>query len=130
MAGPRVAHAGRRRRKARPRGEGPRDNAGPRGRSCGHHVEGGFAYGGPTGIVGPGKNLGAVTQMRYHAPIFMHDKFFFFFRVGLCPTRYLPFAGDVAAYRALDSVRTTLIAWTRVHAIIKSRRVSEKGGGQ
>ena len=37
--------------------------------------------------------------------------------MGLCPTRYLPFAGDVAAYRALDSIKTAEIAWTRVHAI-------------
>ena len=28
------------------------------GARVGRHVEGGFAYGGPTGIVGPGKNLG------------------------------------------------------------------------
>ena len=41
----------------------------------------------------------------------------FFFRVGLCPTRYLPFAGDVAAYQAWDSIITVEIAWTRVHAI-------------
>ena len=27
---------------------------------------------------------------------------FFFFRVGLCPTRHLTFAGDVAAFQALD----------------------------
>ena len=39
------------------------------------------------------------------------------------PTRFLPFAGDVAAYRALDSVRTAEIA---VHAIVKSRHVSIK----
>ena len=31
----------------------------------GRHVADRFAYGGPTRIVGPGKNLGAVTQMRY-----------------------------------------------------------------
>ena len=61
----------------------------------GRHVEGGLAYGGPTGIVGRGKNLGAVTQMRYRAPIFNHGKFHYFLHVGLCPTRFLPFAGDV-----------------------------------
>ena len=32
-------------------------------------------------------------------------------------TRYLPFAGDVAAYRVWDSIKTVEIAWTRVHAI-------------
>ena len=37
--------------------------------------------------------------------------------MGLCPTRYLPFAGDVAAYRAWDSILTVEIACTRVHAI-------------
>ena len=46
---------GRMRRKAQPRGEEPRDNAGPRGRPCGVPGGKGFAYGGPTGIVGPGK---------------------------------------------------------------------------
>ena len=56
----------------------------------GCHVEEGFAYGGPTGIVGPGKNLGAVTQMRYRALLFIHAKFHYFLRVGLCPTRSLP----------------------------------------
>ena len=50
------------------------------GARVGRHVEGGFAYGGPTGIVGPGKNLGAVTQMCYRAPIFIHDKFHYFLR--------------------------------------------------
>ena len=33
--GPWVAHVGRKRRTARPRGEGPRDNANTRGRPCG-----------------------------------------------------------------------------------------------
>ena len=75
MAGPRVAHAGRRRRKARPRGEGPRDNAGPRGRPCGApRGKGGFADGGPTGIVGPGKKLGAVTPPLYLSSL--HSSFF------------------------------------------------------
>ena len=83
------------------------------GARMGRHVEGGFAHGGPTGIVGPGKNLGAVTQMRYRAPIFKHGKFHYFLRVGLYPTRFLPFAGDVDARRALDSVRMAEIK-TRV----------------
>ena len=43
--------------------------------------------------------------------------------MGLCPTRYLPIASDVAAYRALDLVRTAEIA---VHFIIKSRHMSVK----
>ena len=60
------------------------------GARVGRHMEGGFANGGPTGIVGPGKNLGAVTQMRYRAPIFNHGEFQNLLRVGLCPTRSLP----------------------------------------
>ena len=51
----------------------------------GRHVEEGFACGGPMGIVGPGKNLGAVTQMRYRALLFIHAKFHYFLRVGLLP---------------------------------------------
>ena len=61
---------------------------GPRGRPVGApRGIGGFAYGGSTGIVGPGKKLGAVTQMRYRAPIFKHTSNINFFCVGLCPTR-------------------------------------------
>ena len=70
--------------------------------------------------VGPGKKFGAVTQMRYRAPIYKHTMMRYFFRVGLCPKHVLPFAGDVDARRESDSVRTAEIAWTRVHAIIKS----------
>ena len=43
--------------------------------------------------------------------------------MGLCPTQYLPIAGDVAAYRALDLGRTAEIV---VHFIIKSRHTSVK----
>ena len=32
----------------------------------------------------------------------------------------LPFAGDVDARQASDSIKTAEIAWTRVHVIIKS----------
>ena len=60
--------------------------------------------------------------MRYHAPQFKRVYFLFFFRVGLCPTRILPYAGDVDAQRASDAVKTAEIAWTRVHVIIKSTR--------
>ena len=74
---------------------GPRDAqvALTRGRRLRGHLGGatrgigGFAYEGPTGIAGPGKKLGAVTQMRYRAPIFKHTGNLYFFRVGLCPTR-------------------------------------------
>ena len=56
----------------------------------GRHVADRFACGGPTRIVGPGKNLGAVTQMCYRALKFIHAKFDNFLRVGLSPTRSLP----------------------------------------
>ena len=48
-------------------------------------------------LVGSGKKLGAVTQMRYRTPIVKLHLIQNFFRVGLCPTCFLPFAGDVAA---------------------------------
>ena len=79
MAGPRVAHAGR--------GHMAKGHATTRvhvGAREGHHVARGFADGGPTGIVGPVKKLGAVTQMRYRTPIFKRAEFRIFFRVGLC----------------------------------------------
>ena len=60
--------------------------------------------------------------MRYCAPQFKREYFLFFFCVALCPTRILPYVGDVDAQRASDSVRTAEIARTRVHAIIKSTR--------
>ena len=58
--------------------------------------------------------------MRYRAPLFIRVIFHSFLRVGLCSHTVLPFAGDVDARRASDSVRMTEIAWTRVHTIIKS----------
>ena len=59
------------------------------GARVGRHMARGFAYGGPTGKVGPGKKLGAVTQMRYRAPIFKRAAFNNFSRVALCPTRLI-----------------------------------------
>ena len=61
--------------------------------------------------------------MRYRTPLFKLTHYYIFFRVGLCPTCFLPFAGDVDARQALDLVsndRKASIAWTRVHTIIKS----------
>ena len=40
--------------------------------------------------------------MRYRAPIFKHDFFRFFFRVGLCSHTVLTFAGHVAARQTSD----------------------------
>ena len=62
-----------------------RVHAGPRRCPCGA----------PRGRGSAGKMIGGVTQKRYTAPQFKLDCFHIFFRVGLCPTRFLPFAGDV-----------------------------------
>ena len=58
--------------------------------------------------------------MRYCIPPFILTISISFFRVGLCPTRFLPFAGDVDARQALDLVTNDCMAsivWTRVHTI-------------
>ena len=60
------------------------------GACVGRHVVVRSADGGPTGIVGPGKMVGAVTRKRYKAPQFILDNLQCLFRVGLCPTRFLP----------------------------------------
>ena len=65
--------------------------------------------------------------MRYRTPLFNLTYRNIFFRVGLCPTRFLPFAGDVDARRALDSVRTEEISWTRLHAILIKTRALKWG---
>ena len=71
---------------------------------------------------------GAAMQLMDNcAPLFKRNFFHYFLRVGLCPTRYLPFAGDVDARQASDSVRTAEIAWTRVHAIFKATRACDRG---
>ena len=115
MAGPRVAHVRRTGRRHVAGGHAcPRNNVGARvGATWQVRVGKWRAH----GLVGTGKKFGAVTQMRYRAPRFKHKIFRYFFRVGLCPTHVLPFAGDVDALRASDSVRTAEIAWTRVHQI-------------
>ena len=60
MGGPRGAQEAHR---ARPRGRGPRIHASPRRNMWGATWQVGLADGGPTGIVGPGKRVGAVTQI-------------------------------------------------------------------
>ena len=91
MAEPLVAHAGRRRRTERGHVAGghayTRVHVGAR---VGCHVAGKVGKWRAHGLVGPGKMLGAVTQMRYRAPHFIDDLFVFSFRVGLCShTTYL-----------------------------------------
>ena len=107
--------------RTRTRGRRPRVSTQVHADACvGRHVAMGANIWRAHGLVGPGKKFGAVTQMRYRAPIFILTIFRYFFRVGQCPTHVLPFAGDMDARRASDSVWTAEIAWTRVHAIIKS----------
>ena len=86
----RVARTGHSRRAvAQPRGRRPRDHAVHVGARVGRHVAR-MVSGGPTGIVGPGKYLRAVTQMRYCVPLFKHALLFFSLRVGLKSRRVLP----------------------------------------
>ena len=82
---------------------------------------------GPRVLWSPGKIVGAVTRKRYTAPIFILTNCALFFRVGLCSHTVLPFAGDVDARRALDSVKTAEIVWTRVHAISKLFTCAKEG---
>ena len=121
--GPREAQAAH---KARTRGRRPRVSTQVHADArVGRHVAMGVGIRRAHVLVGLGKKFGAVTQMHYRAPIFKLTKHRYFFHVGLCPTHVLPFAGDVDARRASDSVRTAEIAWTRVHAIIKSGTCSK-----
>ena len=106
--------------KARTRGRWPRSprksRGSPWGAPCGRQ---GLAVGGPKGIVGPWYERGGGNAInRWLRPLFKRVLSHHFLRVGLCPTRYLLFAGDVDGRQLLDSIRTTEIAWTRVHAII------------
>ena len=84
----------------------------------GHHVASEVGRCRAHGIVGPGKELGAVTQKRYRTPLFKLTNRHIFFHMGLCPTRFLLFASDMATQWASDSIKTKEIAWTRVHAIV------------
>ena len=83
-----------------------------------------MACGGPTGIVGLGNSGGAVTQLviEWSPPIY--TRFVpNFFPCGTMVPHGSYLAGRVAARQALDSVgpdRKASIAWTRVHAIMKS----------
>ena len=57
----------------------------------GRHVAMGVSIWRAHGLVGPSKKFGAVTQMRYRAPIFNLDTFGHFFRVGLYSHTVLTF---------------------------------------
>ena len=106
---------------ARTRGRRPRVSTQVHVGACvGHHVARGVGIWRAHGSVGLGKIVGVVMRKRYTAPLFNLKFFQNFFRVGLCPTRLLPFAGDVDARQASDMFsndRMVSIAWTGVHAI-------------
>ena len=74
--------------------------------------------------MGPVKKFGAVTQMRYYAPIFKYEFLPFFFCVGLCSHTVLTYAEHVAAQWTLDpraSLEMRQCGGHRVHPIsIKS----------
>ena len=94
---------------------------GPRGRPCGAPRGRLVRMWRAHGYSGP-------WLMRYR-PLIYRGANCFFLPCGTMSHTVLILAGDVAAWRASDRIRTALIAWTWVHAI-KSRRVREKGGGQ
>ena len=93
----------------------------PRGRPSGAPRGRGFAYGGPTGKVGPGKYLGAVTQMRYRAPIFKHAINLYFFRVGLCSHTFSIL--QVTWLQRTRQIRSAPIARHRSHGLESTRSV-------
>ena len=97
------------------------------GARVGRHVAGRAGRWRAHGYSGPWLERGGgnVNYILFALPLFNRSFSQYFLRVGLCPTHVLPFAGDVDARRALDSVRTVEIAWTRVHVIIKSTRASK-----
>ena len=80
-----MAHARRRRRTGRDHVAGGHADA----RVGCYMAGGGVGIWRAHGLVGPGKILGAVTRKRYTAPQFKLDFLHLFFRVGLCPTRFL-----------------------------------------
>ena len=77
----------------------------------------GLADGGPAGIVGLGKRVGAVTQLLYTcAPLFNRVFSQYFLRVGLCSHTFFC-CRTCGSMGAVGSKRKASIAWTRVHAI-------------
>ena len=84
----------------------------------GRHVVDGAGSWRAHGIVGSSKIVGAVTRKRYTAPQFILNILQNFFREGLCPTRFLPFAGDVDTRQA---------TWTHDRCRIPSRRWRSRG---
>ena len=66
--------------------------------------------------MGPGKYIGAVTQMRTAPLSFIVENVICFFCVGLCPHGKSPCRthGDIVGFQG---DREASIAWTRVHVI-------------
>ena len=102
VAEPRLAHAGACGADSRGRRPSGRVHVGAR---VGRHVVGGFASGGPTGIVGPGNSGGTVTLWLCRgAPLFNRKISLYFLRVGLCSHAVLTCAGDVDTTQASDAI--------------------------
>ena len=103
---------------------------GPRGRPCraprGRLVRMWRAHGNS----GPWLDFRGGNALGVYHPLIYRGECILFLPCGTMSHTVLILAGDVAAWRTSDRIRTALIAWTWVHAIIKSRRVREKGGGQ
>ena len=88
-SGPHEAQAAH---KARTRGRRPRMSTQVHANTrVGRHVAMGVNIWRAHGLVGPAKKFGAVTQMRYRAPIFKLESFGHFFHVGLCSHTVLTF---------------------------------------
>ena len=100
----------------------PRDNVGPRGHPCGApRGRRGVCIWRAHGYSGALVTGGAVTQLKSPLPpLFKRITSQIFLCVGLCSHTVLTSAGRVAAHRMSDAIKTAKIAWTRVHAIIKS----------
>ena len=64
--------------------------------------------------------------MSITAPLFKRKESLYFIRVGLCSHTVLPVQDAMAAYRMSDVIKTATIAWTRVHAIIRSTTCAKR----
>ena len=98
MGGQREAQVAHR---AQTRGRRPRVSTWVHADACeGRHVAGKVSNWRAHEYSGPWLGSGVVTQMRYGTPLFKLTRHYISFRVGLCPTHFLPFASDVATSRA------------------------------
>ena len=97
------------------------------GARVGRHVAEGSHMEDPRGIVSPGKYLGAVTQMRYRAPIFKRAINVNFFRVGLCSHTFSLL--QVTWLQRTRQIRSALIARRRSRGPESTRLSDQARGG-